>query len=161
MSVLSGIGQLPPVFSGTTSVLTPPISLSLGTQNQGNSSGGSGNFESFLIPWSDYLQSNTTYKVFFYLSVISGDGNAQYAQLGSFTNVQLQFNSPTGLIYEQNINSGANVCMGTLIVTGTITTPNLTTYNQMGELNVYDGWTYPTDPLADLYTAGLLYFEPV
>jgi hypothetical protein len=159
MSVLSGIGQIPPVFSSGSSGIVPPVIVALPLQNNGASPAGVGDFDSYLFAWNGLLQSYTTYKVFFTLSVVSGTGRAQYASLGSSTTVQFQFNAPSGT-FNQNINCSPNVTMGTLIVSGQITTPNLSFYSSIGALNITASWSYPTDDTAPLYTSGIIYFEP-
>jgi hypothetical protein len=53
--------------------------------------------------------------------------------------------------------------MGTIIVTGQITTPNFEVYSNSAPsfFEFLPSWTYPTDLNAELFTAGQLYFEPV
>jgi hypothetical protein len=168
MSIQSGIGQIPSVFSGgggNPLVINGAFSVGLPLTNQGDSTG-VGSFQYLLTGAQLYalpLVSSTTYRVVLTLTCIIDVGTAQSATLQGTPFVQFQWASPTGALYDQTLPVNLDVEMGTILVSGVITTPNLDIYNNTAPsyFGFLPSWTYPTDLTADLFTAGQLYFELV
>jgi hypothetical protein len=128
--------------------------------DNGNSSAGGVFLPIYTGDW-DILQSSTSYRVSINFSVISlGITHAHFADLDGATTVRFIFNSAVGS-YTQTLNITPNITMGTLVIAGTITTPNLTIYNlSTGTIQIDAGWTNTNTGL-NLYTAGQIFFEEV
>jgi len=160
MSILSGIGRVPSIFGSTATAIPNPIILTIPVDNNGSSVGG-GTFDSISTGTWGFLESFTTYRIQIIYSVVNGVGYAPSALLSGSTIVQCEFYSLTS-IYIQNLSISSNITMGTLVIIGQITTPDLSVYNQNGgNITIDSGWNYTPDTSLPLYTSGQILFEKV
>jgi hypothetical protein len=162
MSVLSGIGQIPSLFSGGGIAFTAPILFTIPLESQGTTAQGDG-LQIINIP-TNLLESDTTYRMLFCYSAIPDTNNAQYATLTDPSpSLYIAFFSGQE-VSSTNIPIDAGTTIGFLSVDGQFTTPNLSLY-QTFQITITSGttaganWEYPTDVDAELFTAGQIFFE--
>jgi hypothetical protein len=163
MSILSGTGQTPSIFSsGGGTPLNPALSVALPLQNNGSEDDGGAftNYNTLNLQ----LLPNTTYRVFITLSCIPDTGFVQIATLDSGV-VFFSFHWQSGTTsYFQQLIFTSGQSLGTLVAQGQIISQpepfNGIPYT-LNELSLSANWSGSGSSALDLLTAGQLYLEPV
>jgi hypothetical protein len=161
MSILSGIGQLPPLFSGGLAfdkpiVYTIPL-FNNGTPNDQDT------FNLISLPLN-LLENGTTYRMLFVFNVIPVLGSCTYATLSTPSPVlQVQWTigifSPAPPYPIINIPIDPATTLGFISIDGQITTPaNQSLYSSL-QMFIQSQFDYPPDGDLDCYTAGQIFFE--
>lgn len=160
MSIQSGVGQIPSIFSsGGGTPLNPALSLALPFQNNGsvNDGGTFNTYPSATVNLSSLLP-NTTYRVFITLSCLPDTGFVPTATIDAGV-VFYTFTWQSGaILYSQQLIITPIQSFGTLIAQGQITTSSADYIWQ--DLSLSSNWT-ASNPALDLLTAGQIYIEPI
>lgn len=158
MSILSGIGQQPPVFSGGLA-FDNPIVFTIPLFNNG-SPNTTNTYPLVNVPLN-LLENSTAYRFLFCYNVIPEIGCCQYINLVPTSNnidLTITFAENLVIVARYNIPVDVSTTQGFLTIDGQFTTPS-TSYN-LFQFVIDDATIgYPPDNDLDLLTAGQIFFE--